>query len=128
MKNIAVTENHLYKKAYTGGKKAVGKYTVVYVLKDLKAKRLKNAHPKKMFINRVGLTASKKLGSAVQRNRVKRIIRSAFAQIEKEYSLKKGNIIIIAGRESAVDAKASNLYTEMKEQFDRLDLLSLERK
>ncbi len=128
MKNIAVTENHLYKKVYTGGKKACGKYTVIYVLKDLKARKLKKAHPQKIFINRVGLTVSKKLGHAVQRNRVKRIIRAAFAQIEKEAPLKKGNLIVIAAREPAVDAKASNLYTEMKDQFYRLDLLSFERK
>ncbi len=120
MKNIAVTENHLYKKVYAGGKKAFGKYTVVYVLKDLKAKRLKKENPQKRFVNRVGLTVSKKLGRAVQRNRVKRIIRAAFAQIEKETPLKKGNLIIIAGREPSVDAKSSELYSEMKEQFKKL--------
>ncbi len=126
MKNISVTENHLYKKVYTGGKKAFGKYTVVYVLKDLKARKLKKAHPQKLYVNRVGLTVSKKLGHAVQRNRVKRIIRAAFAQIEKETPLKKGNLIVIAGREPAVDATSSLLYEEMKEQFEKLSLLERE--
>ena len=74
MKNIASTENHLYKKAYAGGKKAGGKLTVVYVLKDKKAYVLKKANPQKEYINRIGITVSKKIGGAVQRNRAKRVV------------------------------------------------------
>ncbi len=123
MKNIAVTENHLYKKVYSGGRKAFGKYTVVYVLKDLKARRLKKEHPQKVFVNRIGLTVSKKIGGAVQRNRAKRIIRAALAQIEKETPLKKGNLIVIAAREASVGAKSSDLYIEMKEQLEKLEMI-----
>lgn len=123
MKNIAIRENHLYKKVYLGGKKAAGRYTVIYVLKDKKAYVLKKANPSKEYINRIGLTVSKKLGGAVERNRVKRIIRAAFAQIEKEYSLKKGNLIVIAARDASVKAKSTELYEEMKKQLQRLDMI-----
>ncbi len=124
MKNIAVKENHLYKKAYTGGKKAFGRYTVIYVLKDLKAFRLKKENPQKRFVNRIGLTVTKKLGNAVTRNRVKRIVRAAFAQTEKEFCLKKGNIIIIAAREAATAARSVDIYSEMKDQFKKLGMIS----
>ncbi len=123
MKNIAVTENHLYKKVYSGGRKAFGKYTVIYVLKDLKAWKLKKAHPQKVFVNRVGLTVSKKLGGAVERNRAKRIMRAAFAQIEKETPPKKGNLIVIAAREASVTASSTDLYYEMKDQFEKLQMI-----
>ena len=123
MKNIAIRENHLYKKVYLGGRKAAGRYTVIYVLRDKKAYVLKKANPSKEYINRIGLTVSKKLGGAVQRNRVKRIIRAAFAQVEKEYSLKKGNLIVIAARDASVNARSTELYDEMKKQLQRLDII-----
>lgn len=122
MKNIAVTENHLYRKTYASGRKAYGKYTVVYVLKDLKAAKLKKANPRKRYINRIGLTVTKKLGGAVVRNRVKRIIRAAFAETEKKLCLKKGFLIVIAAREAAVSATSSLIHEEMLRQFRKLDM------
>ena len=83
MKHIAIGENHLYSKAYSKGAKFVGKGVVVYVLKDLKAKLLKKAHPNKEMVNRIGLTVSKKMGHAVVRSRVKRILREGLRQVEK---------------------------------------------
>ena len=67
MKHIAIGENHLYSKAYAKGEKCVTKSVVVYVLKDFKAKRLQNAHPLKLSVNRIGLTVTKKLGKAFVR-------------------------------------------------------------
>ena len=61
MKHIAISENHLYSKTYAKGQKFVGKNVIVYVLRDLKAKKLMNAHPQREYVNRVGLTVSKKL-------------------------------------------------------------------
>lgn len=122
MKNIAVRENHLYKKTYASGKKAYGKYTVVYVLKDLKAGKLRKAHPQKKYVNRIGLTVTKKIGGAVTRNRVKRIIRAAFAETEKKLCLKKGFLIVIAAREAAVSASSTLIYEEMLRQFGKLDM------
>ena len=78
MKHIAIGENHLYSKAYNKGAKYVGKGVVIYVLKDLKANLLKKAHPDKVKVNRIGLTVTKKIGGAVIRSRVKRILREGF--------------------------------------------------
>lgn len=124
MKNIAIRENHLYKKVYVKGKKAYGKYTVIYLLKDIKAYKLKKENPRKEYINRIGLTATKKLGKAVVRNRVKRIIRAAFQEIEKNYVVKKGNLIVISAREDATAAKSNEIYCEMIKQLSRLSLIS----
>ena len=65
MKNVAIKENHLYNKAYKRGKRSAGKYTVVYVLRDLKAYRVMLENPEKKYINRLGIAVSKKLGNAV---------------------------------------------------------------
>ena len=81
MKNIAITENHLYQKAFKNGKRFSGRYVSVFVLKDRAAYRLKSANPSKEYVNRLGLSVSKKVGSAVERNRTKRIIRAAYSEV-----------------------------------------------
>ena len=124
MKNIAITENHLYKKTYVGGKKAGGKYTAIYILKDRKAYALKKANPQKKYVNRVGLTVTKKIGNAVTRSRVKRILRAAYAETEKVYGVKKGWLVVISARDAAVKAKSSEVYTEMVKQLEKLEMLS----
>ena len=124
MKNIAIRENHLYKKTYLSGVKAGGRYTVIYVLKDKKAYLLKKANPLKLSVNRIGLTVTKKLGKAVERNRVKRIIRAALAAVEKEQPLKKGYLVVISAKPDAVTAKSTDVYREMKKQFLKLRLIS----
>ena len=114
MKFRAICENHLYSKAYSKGKRAVTSALAVYVLPDYAAKRLAKAHPEKKVVNRIGLTTSTKLGSAVIRNRCRRIIREAFRAIERERSLKVGFLIVIAARSASVNLKS----TEIKRQLD----------
>ena len=114
MKFRAICENHLYSKAYSKGKRAVTSALAVYVLPDYAAKRLAKAHPEKKVVNRIGLTTSTKLGSAVIRNRCRRIIREAFRAIEREKSLKVGFLIVIAARSASVNLKS----TEIKQQLD----------
>ena len=124
MKNVAVKENHLYQKAYAKGKKAVGRYTVVYVMKDLKASLFMKANPRKQYLNRVGLTVTKKIGGAVVRNRVKRILREGYRLCEKEIRLKHGRIVIIVARDAAKDVKSGDIYNELKRHFSTLGMLA----
>lgn len=122
MKPIAIKENHLYKKAYVGGKKAGGRYTFIYVLKDKKAFYLKKANPQKQYVNRLGIAVSRKIGGAVQRNRAKRVIRAAYASLCAESPLKKGFLIVISAREAATVAKSTEILAEMNKQMARLEM------
>jgi len=124
MKQIAVTENHLYSKAYSRGKKAAAHNVIVYVLKDTHAWLLKKQNPLKRTVNRVGLTVTKKNGGAVVRNRIKRILREAYRQIDDNFHVKRGNIIILAARESAADKKMQDIYSDLLYAFRRLDMLA----
>ena len=123
MKNVAVKENHLYNKAYTKGKRFFGRYVRVYVLKDLKAKKIMLANPEKEYLNRLGISVSKKNGGAVVRNRIKRIIREAYRAIDKEDILYTGYLVIIAAKNEAADAKSTDVERELRYAFRKLDII-----
>ena len=122
MKNIAIREHHLYNKAFQRGKRIVGKYVAVYVLRDLAANKLKNAHPQKIFVNRLGLSVSKKIGGAVERNRAKRVIRAAYDSVKE--NIKTGNLIVISPRTSILSAKSQDVAKELTSAFIELGLFN----
>ncbi len=123
MKIYSICENHLFSKAYSSGKKAVEKRIVLYVLQDKNAYLLKKQNPLKQKLNRMGITASKKIGGAVERNRVKRIIREAYRRLEKEENVKKGQLLVIAARQSAVFAKTDGVYRDLLSASKKLGLI-----
>ena len=120
MKSIAIKEHHLYNKAYRKGSSYVGKLITVYVLKDYKAERLKKENPQKKYVNRVGLSVSKKLGGAVARNRAKRLIRAGFDPIRQEISA--GYLIVIGARTAIIDKKSLQVAEELEIAFKTLGL------
>ena len=120
MKNLAIKEHHLYNKAYKKGRSYVGKLVTVYVLKDFTAEKLKRANPEKKYVNRVGLSVSKKLGGAVARNRAKRLIRAGFDVVKP--SLRGGNLIVIGARTAILDKKSTQVAVELGAAFRALGL------
>lgn len=123
MKHIAIGENHLYSKAYAKGSKFVGKTVIVYALKDLKSKLLQKSHPQKLMVNRIGLTVSKKLGCAVVRSRVKRILREGLRQTEKVHNIKKGYLLVLVARQSTVNCKSTDVAKDLEKAFSVLKLI-----
>jgi ribonuclease P protein component len=121
MKFPAIKEHHLYNKAYRSGKHFFGRYVCVYVLKDLHAKRLALSHPQRKKVNRLGLSVSKKLGGAVVRNRVKRILRAGLAQVKGE--LKTGYLIVLSARGAATEKKSGDIARELRRAFRTLGML-----
>jgi len=124
MKHIAISENHLYSKTYAKGEKFVGRHIIVYVMKDFKARKFMNANPSKEYVNRVGMTVSKKIGCAVIRNRAKRIMREGLRQVEKELNIKKGYLIVLVARTSVVEAKTRNISDDLRSAFSALNFIN----
>ena len=124
MKDIAITENHLYQKTYRRGQRWSGRFVTVCVLKDLHAKRLKKANPQKQYINRIGLSVPKREGGAVGRNRVKRIIRAGLAAVRKKHPIKTGYLIVISARAGIETQKRTAIEAELNYIFKKLDMFA----
>ena len=122
MKFPAIKEHHLYNKAYRSGKHFFGRYVCVYVLKDLHANRLKKEHPQKIVVNRLGLSVSKKVGGAVERNRAKRVIRAAY--YPHKDSLKKGFLIVVSAKPEIDGRKSPEIAKELRYAFKKLEMLT----
>ena len=128
MKETAIKENHLYLKAFRQGGRFVGRTVAVYVLKDYAAKRLMLAHPEKKYVNRLGLSVTKKVGGAVQRNRAKRIIRAAYRELVGKRPLKTGFLIVISAKPEIEGRKSQEIEAELRYAMKKLGMLEERRR
>lgn len=70
---------------------------------------------------RYGITTSKKIGCAVERNRAKRVIRSAFSQLEDRLN---GNYdIVFIARTKTSKVKMQQVLEQMERQFKALGVI-----
>lgn len=123
MKQLAIRENHLYKKAYNRGIKASRGAVCIYVLKDRHAHIIQKANPQKVKMNRVGISASKKIGGAVARNRAKRVVREAYRLLEEQFVLKKGWLVVIVCRKEATVLKMQDVKRDMQFCLEKTGLI-----
>src|SRR4029077_12179236 len=77
-------------RVYRQGRSTANRYLVLYTFPNPSAQR-----------PRLGLSVSRKVGGAVERNRVKRMLREAFAQAEAE--LRPGQDVVVVARPSAAE-------------------------
>ena len=103
----SIKSNTKFKRMYYKSKYKIGFLTVIY----LKKNREKTAS--------LGITVSKKVGNAVVRNRVRRIILAAYRELEKAEDY-RGLTIVIVARKSCCKAKMCDVLKEMKRNLDIL--------
>jgi ribonuclease P protein component len=80
----------------------------------------------RLGINRIGLTASMALGHAVVRNRLKRVIRAAYSELEP--LIGTGYDFVFVARSRAVGSGEVQIRRDMKYSFGKLGLLEQKSK
>lgn len=99
MKIIKLKENRDFKRTYYKGKSFVSPYIVVYVNKN------------RQDGIRLGITAGKKVGNAVLRNRAKRLITAAFRSCLPQIS--EGLDFVIVARTRILNVKSTVVAASM---------------
>ena len=110
MKIAKINQNRDFRRAYSKGKYA--------------------AHPllvkNRTGETRLGITTSKKVGNAVQRNRARRIITAAFMPLEEQ--IKKGYDIVLVARAKTPLAKSTQIAPVLQKHLQKLGLMKYDQK
>ncbi len=102
--SCALKLNHIFRRLYATSGHANG-YLVLY------------ARPNRSATNRVGITAGKKLGHAVVRNRIRRRLREIYRLNEDRFA--PGWDIVVVARTRCIDAdfrKLTHAYLSLAEK------------
>jgi ribonuclease P protein component len=98
-----IKKNKDFQTVFKQGKSIANRQFVIYILQRSEEQEF-----------RIGLSVSKKIGNAVTRNRVKRLIRQFF--LEEKHRIASGREYIIIARKPAADMG----YQEVKGSLDHL--------
>lgn len=99
-KKTTLKLNRDFRRLYYKGSSAVHPLIVTYASKN------------RLGYNRIGITVTKKIGKAVCRNRCKRIIRAAFAQVNTQ--IEQGWDFVFVARMKTPQAKSTELEPVLK--------------
>ncbi len=106
---ITLTENRDYRRAYQRGRSFVSPTLVTYVIKNNKNNL------------RIGITTSKKIGKAVERNRSRRVIRAALRELKD--SIKPGYDLVFVARGKTPYVKSTVILKAMKKELSDAGIL-----
>lgn len=105
----SLKENHLFRRMYAKGKSVAMPCCVVYARRNGQAG------------NRLGITASGKLGNAVKRNKVRRRLREIYRTNEQAFA--SGYDIVLVARQRSMFVRYSRLEREVLEGAKKLGVL-----
>ena len=106
-----INDNKVFKRVYAKGVFKADALLVTYVLKN----RLSHM--------RVGITASRKIGNAVCRNRARRVIRAALYEWMDQ--IRPGIDIVFVARSKTAQSSSVQLARSMKKQLEALGAFQL---
>lgn len=109
-KSGILRKNKNFQALYRHGRSFANKLLVLYIL------------PNRSSGRRVGFAAGKKLGNAVVRNRVKRLLREAYRH--NQQNVLPGYDLIIVGRKPVVELDFAAVSRALVQLFDRAGIMA----
>lgn len=106
MPGMVIKENRIFRRLYSKGKYQVHPLLVTYIQRNREGQ------------TRYGISASKKIGGAVARNRAKRVIRAAYREVEREITGSWDIIFVARSRTTIV--KMDEVKKVMERQIKTL--------
>lgn len=107
---LTIKENWQFQRAYKRGKSFVSPVVVTYIVKN----NTNNLQ--------IGITTSKKIGKAVQRNRCRRIIRAAFYELLPD--IRNGYDIVFVARTKTPFVKSTDILNAIKNHLQQANVLN----
>ena len=108
-RTVSLNQNRDFVRLYRRGKSQVHPLLVTYCQKTRRGRP------------RMGITATKKVGGAVQRNRAKRLIREAYRQLEP--GIQGGWDLVFVARSRTAQVKMQQVRGVMEAQLRQLSVL-----
>ncbi len=112
-RTLSLNKNKDFTKIYKKGKFSSGKYLTIYL-----------QHSKK-DINRIGITAARKVGKSVKRNRLRRLVKENYRLFEDYIFL--GNDFIFMIRQNDILPSFWDIKKEMKYHLRKLSVFDNEK-
>ena len=114
-KIFTIKNNAIFTRMYSKGKSSPQPSVVVYCRKNTNLERV-----------HIGITTSKKMGGAVERNRARRIIREAYRTLimeNSEINKQPYNIVFVARKKCFVKTtRMQNVLCDIKRAFAELGI------
>ena len=108
-KVVTINKNVDFRRAYARGKTVASPVLVSYCLKN------------RTGVCRIGITTSKKIGGAIERNRCRRIIKEAYYHLEP--FCEGGWDIVFVARFKTLRVKSTDIEKVMREQLEKCGVI-----
>jgi len=129
MKINSLKEHHIFSRAYVKGRSSSRKNIAVYAFPS---SFLRKTEKTDRNATSLGITVSKKLGNAVERNRAKRLIREAYRLLAAEQAEnmlpdetpKRHHIIVVVARGKMINkkVKCGDILRDLRKAFTDLGI------